>query len=58
MVINEGAAIGALSFVKNDVESWGIYGGNPLKFIRSRNQKIKLLGEEIIAQADHGIEEI
>jgi len=55
VVIREGAAIGALSFVKRSVEGWGIYGGNPLRFIRSRNQRIKKLGEEILAESKYGL---
>jgi galactoside O-acetyltransferase len=39
----EGSAIGALSFVRKDVEPWGIYAGNPLKFLRKRKKTIKKL---------------
>jgi len=35
-IIGEGATIGALSFVKNDLRSWSVYAGNPLKFIKDR----------------------
>ena len=37
--IGEGATIGALSFVKNDLNNWSVYAGNPLKFIRVRKKK-------------------
>jgi galactoside O-acetyltransferase len=40
LTIKKGAAIGALSFVRENVEGWSIYGGNPLKFIKKRSQKI------------------
>jgi galactoside O-acetyltransferase len=38
VTLGEGAAIGAMSLVKKDVESWGIYAGNPLRFIKKRNK--------------------
>jgi acetyltransferase-like isoleucine patch superfamily enzyme len=40
LTISEGAAIGALSFVRKSLEGWTIYGGNPLRIIRTRNNKI------------------
>ena len=42
----EGSAIGALSFIRKDVEPWGIYAGNPLKFLRERKKNIKALAAE------------
>ena len=38
LIINIGVAIGALSLVKESLEEWGIYAGNPLKFIKRRNK--------------------
>jgi galactoside O-acetyltransferase len=38
VTINEGVAIGALSFVKHELEPWKIYGGNPIRFIKERNR--------------------
>lgn len=43
----EGSAIGALSFVRKNVEPWGIYAGNPLKFLRVRKNTIKHLATEL-----------
>ena len=34
--IEEGCTIGALSFVKSDLEKWSVYGGNPIKFLKFR----------------------
>ncbi len=34
--INTGATVGALSFVKEDLKSWTIYAGNPVKMIKKR----------------------
>jgi len=49
--IGEGVAVGALSLVNKSIDSWGIYGGIPVKFIRKRskgliNCKKKLLDEK------------
>jgi len=38
LVINEGAAIGAMSFVRKDVPEFEIWAGNPLRFIKKRNK--------------------
>ena len=37
--INEGTTIGALSFVKKNLNSWSIYAGNPLRFIKARKKR-------------------
>jgi len=43
VTINEGVAVGAMSFVKNDLEKWHIYVGVPVKKIKMReNECIKL----------------
>jgi acetyltransferase-like isoleucine patch superfamily enzyme len=47
LVISEGAAIGALSFVKNSLEGWTIYGGNPLRTIKTRSKGVLDLAREI-----------
>ena len=54
--IGEGAAIGALSFVRSDVDEWGIYGGNPMKFLRRRSSDIKALGYRVF-EGQRGEEE-
>jgi acetyltransferase-like isoleucine patch superfamily enzyme len=38
VIINEGVVIGAMSFVKKDVDEWGIYAGNPIRFIKHREK--------------------
>lgn len=40
VVMYEGAAVGAMSLVKNNVDSFTIVGGIPAKKIRNRNNKI------------------
>ena len=41
--IKEGAAVGAMSFVRHSLDAWKIYGGNPLRTIRNREMSIKHL---------------
>ena len=36
--LSEGCVVGALSFVKENLEPWNVYAGNPLKFIKKRNK--------------------
>jgi galactoside O-acetyltransferase len=38
VTIGEGTAIGAMSLVTKNVDSWGIYIGSPLKYIKKRNK--------------------
>jgi len=40
VIIGEGTAVGALSLVKNSLESWTIYGGIPAKRIKSRSKNL------------------
>jgi len=44
VVINEGVAVGAMSFVNKNLEEWGIYAGIPAKRIKERERGLlKLL---------------
>lgn len=36
--LNEGCAIGAMSFVKKSIPAWEIWAGNPLWFIKERSK--------------------
>jgi galactoside O-acetyltransferase len=40
VVISEGAAVGAMSFVKKDIPSFEIWAGNPAKFIKQRSKEL------------------
>ena len=40
VTLKEGTAIGAMSLVLNDTESWSIYVGNPVKKIKNRSKNI------------------
>jgi len=47
VTIEEGAAIGALSFVRKNILGWSIYGGNPLQVLKKRDQQIKYIADKI-----------
>jgi galactoside O-acetyltransferase len=40
VTIEEGTAVGALSLVSKDLPAYGIYGGNPIKLIKNRENKM------------------
>ena len=54
VTIEEGAAIGALSFVRLSVGGWSIYGGNPLVRLSSRSREIRELGRRILERQERG----
>lgn len=41
--LEEGAAVGAMSFVKHTLEGWKIYAGVPCRYVKDRNQNMKQL---------------
>jgi acetyltransferase-like isoleucine patch superfamily enzyme len=41
VILAEGACLGALSFVNKNCDSYCIYGGIPIKFIKKRSQGLK-----------------
>jgi galactoside O-acetyltransferase len=46
ITIEDGAVVGALSFVNKNCNSWNIYAGSPIKFIKNREKDcLKLLKE-------------
>ena len=47
--LDEGVAIGALSILKGNYASWGIYAGSPAKFIKPRKQKVVELEQQFLA---------
>lgn len=48
--INEGTAVGALSLVASNLDSWTIYYGNPLKKLTKRSKKLLLKKEEFLKE--------
>jgi acetyltransferase-like isoleucine patch superfamily enzyme len=47
LTINEGVAIGAMSLVKKSLAEWGIYAGNPIKFIKQRKKGLLNFYDEL-----------
>jgi acetyltransferase-like isoleucine patch superfamily enzyme len=43
ITISEGAVIGANSFINKNCDSWKIYAGSPIRFIRNRKQDCLVL---------------
>lgn len=41
--LEEGVAVGAMSFVKHTLERWKIYVGAPCRYVKDRNQNMKQL---------------
>ena len=41
--LEEGVAVGAMSFVKHTLEGWKIYVGAPCRYVKDRNQNMKQL---------------
>lgn len=50
VVLSEGAAIGALSFVRTSLPGWTVYGGNPIRRISSRNTNIRDIGISLLEE--------
>lgn len=46
VVLEEGAAIGALSLVKNNCKSFHVYAGIPARIVKKRSKRILQLSEE------------
>lgn len=50
VTLNEGAAVGACSLVKDDLKPWTINAGMPAKVLRIRSKKMLELEEEFLKQ--------
>jgi galactoside O-acetyltransferase len=46
VILEEGVAVGALSFVSKSLKEWRIYMGCPIKFLKERSKKIIELENE------------
>ncbi len=40
VVLHEGVSVGALSLVKKDLDAWGMYAGQPAKFLKKRSNAL------------------
>lgn len=49
-VLEEGVAVGALSLVNKRCESFGIYAGNPAKYIKNRKRNLLELEAKLLAR--------
>ena len=38
VILHDGAAVGAQSLIKNDIEEWTLHGGVPARYLKNRNQ--------------------
>jgi dTDP-4-amino-4,6-dideoxy-D-glucose acyltransferase len=47
VTIEEGVAVGALSLVRDDCTTFGIYGGNPARRIAERKRDLLLLAQQL-----------
>ena len=47
VILKEGTCIGALSLVKTNTESWKMYVGSPIKFLKNRSTECLLLQNEL-----------
>lgn len=50
ITINEGAVVGALSFVKDNLESWTINAGIPTTMLKKRSKNVVFLEKQLITQ--------
>jgi acetyltransferase-like isoleucine patch superfamily enzyme len=48
VVINDGAAVGALSLVNQSLDPWKIYAGIPCKSVKNRNRDLLTLEKDVI----------
>lgn len=50
VTLKDGVAIGALSLIKEDCESFGIYAGNPCRLIKDRKRDLLALEQQFLAR--------
>ena len=55
LTINEGAAIGAMSFVKDSIPKFQIWAGNPLRFIKTRRTEMVKFAKQLENELQHTI---
>jgi len=48
VIIEEGSSVGALSLVRRNLPSWGVYYGNPLKKVYDRSKDLLELEKEFL----------
>lgn len=50
VTLGEGAALGALSFVKESLAPWGIYAGIPARLVRRRERRLEGLAARLLGR--------
>lgn len=50
VVVGEGAAVGALSLVKQSIEGWGVYAGTPVRRLKARSRALLDLEDALRAE--------
>jgi galactoside O-acetyltransferase len=50
VIIEEGSSVGALSLVRKNISSWGVYFGIPVNKIKSRHKDILKLEEKFLKE--------
>ena len=57
VTLHEGAAVGALSLVNQDLDAWGVYAGIPARLLKPRSKDLLELEREYVARFRSGTEE-
>jgi galactoside O-acetyltransferase len=52
VTIHEGSVVGAFSFIRKNVKPWGIYTGNPVRFIKKRSKDMLQFIPELEAKME------
>lgn len=55
--IGDGTTVGALSLVRQNLEGWSVYAGNPIRRLRDRPRDTLLRLERELLGSDRGLEE-
>jgi len=53
VIIEEGCAIGALSLVNKSLNAWGVYAGQPVKYIKERSKALLKLEDKFDQKNRH-----
>jgi acetyltransferase-like isoleucine patch superfamily enzyme len=55
VVIEEGAAVGALSLVRESCHAFGIYAGSPARYVKERKRDLLELEKKLLAAGDFSV---
>lgn len=57
VTIHEGSVVGAFSFIRKSVKPWGLYTGNPVRFIKKRSKEMLQYIPELQAKMEKELSE-